>query len=591
MRLRTKIILAFWALMIAGCAVTTAIALRQLRSTLVHQIENAGTRMAKNLGRHIAPMLERGDFSAISAVFNAPRSQSEHVAYALLEKDGRVLAASHEAPVSRPNQAFVPPLRQPGDAERVKDTWAHVGDGKLGAVHVGVSLEPVETATNQVVRNVAVAISVAMLLGALFIALLADIFVRPVVELMQIAGRMAQGDFRAKAPARGRDELSALARAFNDMANQIQKRIAESERLRQYFEQILDHLPAGVIVCRATGQIDYANRLVRDGWNMGLPCQGHNSAAANSNQCGRCPAAAVAGARMVPSSILQAAPTGRMFEITHVPLTWDGTNPARILIASDVTEEKVLAQRLHRAERLAVAGEIAAGVVHAVNNPLDGVCRALQLAGRDPGNSKRTSEMLALAQEGVQRIAGITRTLLNLARADESPTMVQVDPNGLVQDALRFVELRAQSRGIRLKAEPAPDVPHVLGEPRALNEVLVNLLLNAIDASTQGGEIIVRTHRGADGTAELAVTDQGGGIAPQHLESIFEPFFSTKPTGQGTGLGLSVARRIIEAHGGEISVESKLGVSSTFRVKLPVGASRHNTEEGVRSHAGARSDC
>jgi two-component system NtrC family sensor kinase len=265
----------------------------------------------------------------------------------------------------------------------------------------------------------------------------------------------------------------------------------------------------------------------------------------------------------------------------YVPFQGDGHTGTVIVTSLDVTDKNKLAQRLHRAERLAVAGEVAAGVVHTINNPLDGVRRALEMGRRDPALGKRTSEMLALASEGIERIASITRTLLNLARADLATAPANLSPNACVKDVVRLVELRAHAKGIDLLAALDPSVPDILADPRGLNDVLVNLLLNAVDATASGGHVVVSTSRQDPSAIEFRIADDGVGISKDDLDRVFEPFFTTKDVGHGTGLGLSVARRIVEAHGGDITVESSVGKGATFRVRWPIAGDANATAKKV----------
>jgi len=234
----------------------------------------------------------------------------------------------------------------------------------------------------------------------------------------------------------------------------------------------------------------------------------------------------------------------------------------------DVTQQRELLERAQRAERLAVAGEIAAGVVHTINNPLDGVRRALELAAKNPADHERVAKMLGIAKEGTDRIVNVTHTLLGFARADTSSTPVPVAVDSIVEAAVGLVLLKAQANAVSIELNLAPSLPAISVDPQAIMEVLVNLLLNAVDACQENCTIKVQTRTADASRVEILVADDGAGVPPEIAEKIFEPFFTTKEVGRGTGLGLSVARRIVEAHQGTIDLSQTEGGGSTFRVRF-----------------------
>ncbi len=220
-------------------------------------------------------------------------------------------------------------------------------------------------------------------------------------------------------------------------------------------------------------------------------------------------------------------------------------------------------------ERMARIGEISAGVAHTVRNPLHGVqscidllnTRAVALDGSD-------RELLELASEGVVRIEQVTRRLLRLAR-DRPPQKVRMDVVELIEDALKFVTLRRAEEDIELETQ----LEHVVADldPDKMSEALISLLDNATLACKEGGSIFVDSYQTPDREGVcIAVRDTGAGIAPDDLQKVFDPFFTTKTVGEGSGLGLAVARQTVEDHGGEILVESTPGHGTSFLVRLPI---------------------
>ncbi len=229
--------------------------------------------------------------------------------------------------------------------------------------------------------------------------------------------------------------------------------------------------------------------------------------------------------------------------------------------------------RLHqnqmtRAEHFATLGELAAGLAHEIRNPLAGIAGVLEIVGRDlPENSPARSVMADAKQEAVQ-INRILSDLLETAR----PRPPQFRPADLVataEHAVVFARQQAITKRITVELEVKRELPPVEHDPNQINQVLLNLLLNAVQSMDTPGTIRVSLDMDeGDDLAVVTVADEGRGIAPEHIKSIFRPFFTTK--GHGTGLGLSLARRTIEAHAGRIEVSSELGKGTRFVITLPV---------------------
>ena len=228
-------------------------------------------------------------------------------------------------------------------------------------------------------------------------------------------------------------------------------------------------------------------------------------------------------------------------------------------------------QRLHqtqmsRAEHYATLGELAAGLAHEIRNPLAGIAGVIEIVSRDlPPNSAARSVIKDAKEEALQ-INRILSDLLETARP--KPPQFQVrDLASTVEHAVMFARQQAVTKRIMIELDKAAEIPPVEHDPHQMNQVLLNLLLNAIQAMDKSGSIFVTLRREKD-AALITVADQGKGIPPENLPNIFRPFFTTK--GHGTGLGLSLARRIVEAHGGAISVRSEVGKGTQFVIRLPI---------------------
>ncbi len=277
-----------------------------------------------------------------------------------------------------------------------------------------------------------------------------------------------------------------------------------------------------------------------------------------------------------PQEYRSVAANGRELsvEISSIPIDLDGER-AILAFARDVTERKAIQARLAQADRLAALGVLSAGVAHEINNPLSYVLLNLEFVERElkrlPDPERRDTLLARVneAKHGADRVATIVRDLKTFARGDEALLgPVLIEP--VIESALNVVGSEIRKRAsVERRFER---VPAVNGNAARLEQVFVNLLLNAAQAIPDtGGEHRISVALARDETmVRVTVADTGSGIADDVLDRIFDPFFTTKPPGVGTGLGLPICRGIVAAHGGELSVASRVGQGSTFTLRLPI---------------------
>lgn len=224
------------------------------------------------------------------------------------------------------------------------------------------------------------------------------------------------------------------------------------------------------------------------------------------------------------------------------------------------------AELIHR-EKLAAMGRLVAQLSHEINNPIYNIQNCLEVLERRGDPSDPNREFLRLAREELDRMALLTRQLLDQSR----PLSDEAGPLDLNQLARRVVKLaapRLEQQEIRLDLRLAPDLPPVVAHPDAIQQVLANLVDNAVDAMPDGGTLGLSTRAGTD-SVEVVVEDTGHGIAEEHLPHIFEAFYTTKPGVRGIGLGLFVSEGIVRGHRGRLGVESEIGRGSRFTIELP----------------------
>ena len=241
-------------------------------------------------------------------------------------------------------------------------------------------------------------------------------------------------------------------------------------------------------------------------------------------------------------------------------------------IARDITETKRLEQQIRSSEKLASVGKLAAGVAHEINNPLGGILNCLYNFRKGTLSAARQEEYLASIEDGLRRVQKIVRQLLDFSQQHEpecSPTNI----NAVVERVLVLTDPACVANSIRVERQLQTELPDLLVDRHMIEQVLMNLVLNAVQAIRGGGVIRIRTRTEVD-RCKIDVEDTGCGIPPSILPHIFDPFFTTKGTGEGTGLGLSVSMGIVERHGGQILVESEVRKGTVFTVCLPLARER-----------------
>jgi len=240
-----------------------------------------------------------------------------------------------------------------------------------------------------------------------------------------------------------------------------------------------------------------------------------------------------------------------------------------VISIRNLTEERRVADHLGRTEKLAAIGELVAGVAHELNNPLTGISTFAQLLLEDKLEGEQL-ESVSLIKREADRAIGVIRDLLLFARKTDARD-VTVDINTIVQHTVRLRALASRSSGIEVHLHLDQSSPKVRGDEQKLQQVVLNLLVNAEsamrDAKVRHLSVITRRK---NESVVIIVSDTGHGMMPSVSQRVFEPFFTTKPPGEGTGLGLSVSYGIIQAHGGTISVESTPDVGTTFTISLPL---------------------
>lgn len=367
---------------------------------------------------------------------------------------------------------------------------------------------------------------------------------------------------------------------------EVEARTRQLEEERRFTDQIIDSLPVGLYVIDREYRVRAWNRTRESG------LQGISRDEALGRTIfeilHRAPAEAlrkefdeVFRSGRMQQFTMESKATGeaRSFRITKIPMRQgDGGISHVITIGEDVTDWNSAQSRFAQSEKLAAIGQLAAGIMHEVNNPLATISACAESLTLRLGDLReqglalptQTLDFLRIIDEEIQRCKRIIQGLLDFSR----PQSVEKEPlqvNSLVDRSVFLVKHHARFKKLRLQTLLEPGLPSASVNGEQLIQVFMALLINAADAMGHEGTITVRTRRGSSPEEAVIaeVIDEGSGIARSDLARIFDPFFTTKAPGSGTGLGLSICYGIVSEHGGRIEVDSAVGAGSTFRILLP----------------------
>jgi two-component system NtrC family sensor kinase len=382
------------------------------------------------------------------------------------------------------------------------------------------------------------------------------------------------------APVLAATELS------QDLASEVALRTRELEAQRNFVARIIDSLPVGLYV------IDRAYRI--RAWNRKREAgtQGVSREEALGREVfevlDRQPRELLkqefdrvftTGEIQQMEMDSQATGEARHYRITKIPMRLDGDDEIShvITIGEDVTDWRQAQQRLAQSEKLAAVGQLAAGVMHEINNPLATILACsealnLRLTELPPRDRQAQEEYIHIIDTEVQRCRRIVDALLDFSRP-KTGHKTKSDINAVIEQTLFLLKHHGRFKWLTVERQLAADLPVFPADDERLVQCFMALMLNAMDAMNSRGVLTVRTRLNPLRSDEILAEfiDTGTGIRQEDLPKIFEPFFTTKPQGRGTGLGLSVAYGIVEEHRGRIEVESQPGVGTNFKVFLPVG--------------------
>jgi PAS domain S-box-containing protein len=359
----------------------------------------------------------------------------------------------------------------------------------------------------------------------------------------------------------------------------------ELERLKKYTENILESIDVAVVAVTADGRVKSCNRAFEVLYGAArreiIGASAENLLAADfiasiRNAAGMTGWDAVAPGNIFKLSMKNLDGRTLVVNLNVRPLrnsdgffeTFIDGESGCLLVMEDITEKTRLEEQLMQTEKLSSIGLLAAGVAHEINTPLTGISSYTQiLLKEDATDGERRREILKKIEKQTVRASEIVGGLLSFSRLGGNE-FTTVDVNRIIHDSLSLLDHQFDRSRVRVARDLYDNLPPVYGNTGKLQQVFVNLFLNARDAMPSGGELGIQTGMD-DSMGVVDISDTGGGIPRENLKRIFDPFFTTKGIGKGTGLGLAVSYGIIQEHGGGIFVESDAGNGTRFTLKLP----------------------
>src|SRR5712671_487839 len=533
-----------------------------------------------------------------------------------LQRDPTILPTLHAVQSALPSQLeAISTLATSGDWRAVRLRLANqvtplesLTSALVENVDREVGEEQAQTVVNirRVQRLVFLVVPLTALLTLLIAATLGLAITRsitqPLARLVEGSKALARGEFDHQVALTGKDELAELGHVFNDTASRLQNLYATLQQSEDRLRLVIDTIPAHVWSARADGSVDFINRRWLEttglsmehalGWDWASVV--HPDDLPRYVENWRC---ALAAGQPSESEVRLRRPDGnyRWWLTRTVPLRdnlgnivkWYGT-------AIDIEERKRASEALREAQenlarvsRVTTMGELTASLAHEVKQPIAAASTNAStclrwLAGDTPNIEEARAAATRIIKDGQRAAEIISR--VRLLFQNITPQQELIDVNEIIREIIVLLRSEATRHNISVRAELAAGLPHVMGDRVQLQQVLMNLMINGIEAMKDVDgtrELTIESQRTEKEEVAVSVTDSGVGLPPHHAEQIFNAFFSTKP--YGTGMGLRISRSIIESHGGRLWAADHLPHGASFSFTLPHQSPRHTNDAQARS--------
>jgi len=581
-----------------------AVTLRREREVHQREVWEQAERIANTLAIAVGEALQRRNPDDIHRIVERSALEGSRFGLVVYDSQGRPILtwglATAAGAIGRQELASLSSLpRGVGLTERQGGTpvrshfVALMGGGELlGGLRVSVSLqnfqEVLDRERNYFLGMLAVVSVVLVLLVSVTIRRTVSL---PLHGLMGRIAALGRGEVPEDVTIPGRDEVARLTRAFNLLARNLDEARRRLLQESEYTRSVIQNVTDGIIGLDRTYRIRTWNRAIVE--RYGIP----ESEVLGRNLFEVFPPFEREGLREEVDRLLRGEQRtfsllnfehetrhrGRaVFNIRGSALRGStGEVEGAVLAIEDVTERVALEREVQQAEKLAVVGQLAAGIAHQIGTPLNVISGSAEYLMMEWGPDRPRPRELEIIVAQTDRITKLIQQLLNFAR----PTRMAVQAvklNDLLREILGLTEHQIAKERITVTTDLQADLPAIAGDENQLEQAFLNIVINAWHAMPAGGALTLRTRtvsagdfprragRPAPPAVEVIIADTGIGIPAEHLPRIFDPFFSTKGVGRGTGLGLAITRRIVEDHRGTIEVASEVGRGTTFTIRLPV---------------------
>ena len=499
----------------------------------------------------------------------------------IIAKDGTVLGDSEQDPMAMENHALRPEVIEAlaegvGISTRYSTTLGQqmlyvavpiTSQGKvIGISRVALPLVEVQNYINRLILIVATSMVITTLIAILVAIFVAQATTQPIRQLTQAARRIASGELGQKIPVLTVDESGQLANAFNEMSSSLKDLVAEISDEKTKLTNILSNMADGVIMTDDEGRVLLANQAAERMFDFdGEKVRGeHLIEVVRDYEIDRALKSCLETS-MEYTAQLDFGSGKRFIRVIAVPLVTDGLTGA-LLLFQDLTELKGL-QTMRR--------ELVGNISHELRTPLAGIKAIIEtLQNGAISDRKAAKDFLTRVDSEIDRMMQMVMELTELSRIESGRGDLKRDTvnlNSLIEEAIASFKPQADRKSIALSAELFTDLPLIRADKDRIYQVITNLVHNAIKFTHSGGAVLISTE-GSENWVLVKVSDTGVGISKEDLTRIFERFYKVDKarSGEGAGLGLAIAKHVVQAHGGNIWVESEEGKGSTFFFNLPL---------------------
>ena len=592
MGLRTKIAAIFVPLLVLAVLAVSATEANHAVGVMVEDLGDSGNVLVNETFEQIRTALEpsQGDPIAVlrqdkslAALLSSSRAFGKGVVYArVVTLNGDLVAGTGGDAVSaappRPFAELQRAAARWSPLRRIRPLWGEhiyeisapveINQRPFALIKVGLSTALIATEVRHAVANVLFIAAVVIVMSLLGALLAGALLLAPVAAITAEVERLAAGRDSGSLLIRGRDELSALARKFNELSHRVRSDRVQWEDERGRFINIFRSIDDAVLLLDSAGIIRFSNDDAQG--RLGLPAGGLAQGKALAALIGEghplvrvMRTARAAGTELRDVAIEEGHGKDKSRLLVSIfPLGRDSAHAGQLVIVRDLDPVQRLESVVDNSERLARLGGLFSGVAHQIRNPLNAITLELELLSQDARASKPVEDHVHAVREEMSRIDLVIEALMRFMRPGQLK-IERVAANDLLSEVAKGVN----EPRIEVRCDLDPAAAFVKADRAVLMEALRNIVQNAVDAMPKGGALRF-TSALADGFVELSISDTGQGIAPEHLENIFQLYFTTKE--DGNGVGLPLALRAVDLHGGTLNIESKVNEGTSVRIRLPL---------------------